>query len=66
LCIAVAGTGHDFLNRHSCKDGIFIRMVLMKEISFDPTDSRKFGWADGNVKFGPGIIFSEAHYAAAN
>ena len=23
LCIMVAGTGHDFLNRHSCNNGIF-------------------------------------------
>jgi FAD/FMN-containing dehydrogenase len=49
LCIMVAGTGHDFMNRHSCEDGIFIRMTLMKDINFDLDDSSGFGWADGNV-----------------
>ena len=61
----VAGTGHDFLNRHSCPHGVFIRMGLMKSISFDLTDSRGFGWTDGNVQLGPGLTFSEIHYAAA-
>jgi hypothetical protein len=65
LCIMVAGTGHDFLNRHSCEDGIFIRMTLMKDMSFDLTDSSGFGWADGNVQLGQGNTFSEIHYAAA-
>jgi hypothetical protein len=49
LCIMVAGTGHDFLNRHSCEDGIFIRMTLMKDISFDLTDSNGFGWGMFNL-----------------
>lgn len=61
----VAGTGHDWINRHSCKDGVFIRMSLMKDISFDIDDERGFGWADGNVKLGPGRVFSEIFYEAA-
>eukprot|EP00756_Hemistasia_phaeocysticola_P013693 Hpha_TRINITY_DN15295_c3_g5::TRINITY_DN15295_c3_g5_i1::g.68443::m.68443 len=65
LCISVAGTGHDFLNRHSCPDGIFIRTSLMKDIDWDLTDSRGYGWAPGNVQLGPGIIFDEAHASAS-
>jgi hypothetical protein len=61
LCIAVAGTGHDYLNRHSCNDSLFIRTNLMKDMSFDLNDTNKLGWSDGNAKFGPGIIISEAH-----
>ena len=38
----------------------------MKNITFDLTDANNFGWADGNVEFGPGIVFSEAHFAAAH
>ena len=32
LCIAVAGPGHDFLNRHTCGDapGFMIRTSLLK------------------------------------
>jgi ribonuclease T2 len=60
LCIMVAGTGHDFLNRHSCKDGFFIRTSLLKSVSWDLTDSKGFGNPDGNVKFGAGFVFSEA------
>ena len=30
LCIAVAGTGHDFQNRHSCDSGLLIRTALFK------------------------------------
>ena len=38
----------------------------MKSISWDLTDSKGFGNPDGNVKFGSGIVFSEAQYSAAN
>jgi ribonuclease T2 len=65
LCIMVAGTGHDFLNRHSCKDGVFIRTSLMKKIEWDLNDTRKFGNPDGNVKLGAGLVWSEVHKAAA-
>lgn len=63
----VAGTGHDFINRHSCKDGVFIRTSLLKEVSWDLTDAKGFGHADGNVRLGAGTVWSEAHkYAADN
>lgn len=65
LCIMVAGTGHDFMNRHSCADGFFIRTSLLKDIEWDLNDSKGFGHPDGNVKFGAGIVFSEAHESAA-
>jgi ribonuclease T2 len=60
LCIMVAGTGHDFLNRHSCPSGVLIRTALMKEQTFLPQRS-----THGAFRFGPGITFSEAHYTAA-
>lgn len=53
----VAGTGHDFLNRHSCNNGVFIRTSLMKNIDWDMSYNNGIG----RVKFGPGIVFSEAH-----
>lgn len=65
LCVSIAGTGHDFLNRHSCEDGIFIRTTLLKNIEWDLKDSKGFGNPDGNVKFGAGIVFGEAHQSAA-
>ena len=66
LCIMVAGTGHDFITRHSCKDGVFIRTSLLKDIQFDLTDAKGFGHAPGNVKLGAGLVWSEAHKAAAD
>lgn len=65
LCVSVAGTGHDFLNRHSCGDapGLFIRMSLFKSTTFDLADPR--GPA-GTVKLGAGHTFSEAQAAASN
>ena len=62
----VAGTGHDFINRHSCNNGIFIRTSLLKDIIWDLKDSKGFGHPEGNVKFGAGIVFSEAHKSAAD
>ncbi|TNV81423.1 hypothetical protein FGO68_gene14355 [Halteria grandinella] len=66
LCISVAGTGHDFLNRHSCADGVLIRTALLKDAVWDLTDTKGFGNADGNVKFGAGLVFSEVHKSAAD
>eukprot|EP00475_Leptophrys_vorax_P035987 TRINITY_DN6003_c0_g2_i1.p1 TRINITY_DN6003_c0_g2~~TRINITY_DN6003_c0_g2_i1.p1 ORF type:complete len:558 (+),score=124.73 TRINITY_DN6003_c0_g2_i1:21-1694(+) len=66
MCIMVAGTGHDFQNRHSCQDGLFVRMSLFKGIDWDLTDEKAFGWPEGNVKFGAGIVFSEAQKSAAD
>lgn len=62
----VASTGHDFINRHSCQDGFFIRTALLKNIEWDLTDQKGFGHPNGNVKFGAGIVFSEAHKSAAD
>jgi ribonuclease T2 len=56
LCIAVAGTGHDFLNRHSCNNGIMIRTALLKDMDWS---------LDGVVKLGAGLTFSEATHAAS-
>lgn len=66
LCVSVAGTGHDYVNRHSCPDGLFIRTTLLKNSSVDLTDSRGFGHTDGNIRFGAGIVFDEAHKVAAD
>jgi ribonuclease T2 len=65
LCVMVAGTGHDYLNRHSCKDGVFIRTSLLKNISWDLTDSRGLGNPDGNVKLGAGLVWGEVQQSAA-
>jgi ribonuclease T2 len=61
----VAGTGHDFMNRHSCKDGIFIRTALLQNITWDINDTRGYGNPAGNVKLGAGVVWSEAHESAA-
>lgn len=55
LCVMVTATGHDFLNRHSCPDGVMIRTSLMKEMALVAPDA---------FRFGPGIVFSEAHHFA--
>ena len=65
LCVCVAGTGHDFLNRHSCPEGLLIRTALFKEKAWDVDDARGFGHAAGTVRFGAGIVFHEAHASAA-
>ena len=62
LCVAVAGTGHDFQNRHSCDQGLLIRTTLFKEQTWNLTDPR--GQA-GTVTFGAGTVFLEAHAAAS-
>ena len=41
-----------------CKDGLFIRMSLMKGMEFDDKGN--------TVKMGPGIVFAELHEAASN
>eukprot|EP00756_Hemistasia_phaeocysticola_P015175 Hpha_TRINITY_DN15390_c1_g3::TRINITY_DN15390_c1_g3_i1::g.92075::m.92075 len=45
---------------------MMIRTSLMRDIDWDLTDSRGYGWAQGNVRFGPGIVFDEAHQSAAS
>ena len=58
MCVMVAGTGHDFVNRHSCNDGVFIRTTLLKDITWSP--------AGDTVRFGSGIVFSEAQKSASD
>jgi len=59
LCVSVAGTGHDFLNRHSCNQGILIRTALMKDVQWNLEGSNPWGHADGTVRLGPGLTFTE-------
>jgi ribonuclease T2 len=66
LCVMVAGTGHDFIGRHSCSDAIFIRTSLLKSIKVDLKDERGFSHSDGNFEFGAGLVFAEAHKTAAD
>jgi len=63
LCIAVAGTGHDFLNRHSCDQGLLIRTALLKNISWDLDDEDGFGHP--SVKLGAGLTFAEVFESGA-
>ena len=55
LCISVVATGHEYLNRHSCPDGLMIRVSLMQHREFirDWPD-----WEPGALKLGPGNTFS--------
>jgi len=53
----VAGTGHDFMGRDSCSDAIFIRTSLLKDIKPDKINEM--------ITLGAGVVFSEAHKAAA-
>ena len=65
MCIMVAGTGHDFQNRHSCDNAIFIRTALLKTIEVDLDTAFGYGYEGGAMRFGAGLTFSEAHQAAA-
>ena len=59
LCVCVAGTGHDFLNRHSCQsNGMFIRTALLKQINFDMEKN--------TVQLGAGLTFSEIQQSASS
>jgi ribonuclease T2 len=62
LCVMVAGTGHDFLNRHSCNNGVFIRTTMIKGQDWNLDDPR---WPDGSVRLGAGTTFHEVQKAAA-
>jgi ribonuclease T2 len=62
LCVMVAGTGHDFINRHSCDNGVFIRTAMLKGQQWNLDDPR---WADGSVKLGAGNTFHEVQKAAS-
>jgi len=59
LCVSVAGTGHDFLNRHSCPNGVFIRTSLLKDMDWNLEQK-------GVVKLGSGLTFSEVSKAGAD
>lgn len=61
LCVCVADTGHDFLNRHSCPSGLLIRTALFKDVQWDPNDDRGFGHPSGTVRFGSGIASFMRH-----
>lgn len=57
LCVAVVGTGHDFVNRHSCPNGMYIRTSLLKDSAL--RDGGK------TIRFGAGTTFEEGHHYAA-
>eukprot|EP00004_Rigifila_ramosa_P022888 TRINITY_DN634_c0_g1_i7.p1 TRINITY_DN634_c0_g1~~TRINITY_DN634_c0_g1_i7.p1 ORF type:complete len:571 (-),score=80.38 TRINITY_DN634_c0_g1_i7:37-1749(-) len=57
LALCVAGTGHDYLNRHSCDQGLLVRTALLKGAEWQ---------ADGTaVRLGAGMTWSEVHEAAS-
>lgn len=69
MSVCVAASGHDFLNRHSCDQGVMIRTTLMKDISFDTSaaaiaSARAAGNTNAAVKgvatFGAGVNWGEA------
>ncbi|KAF9776086.1 hypothetical protein IL306_005775 [Fusarium sp. DS 682] len=63
LCIATAGTGHEYNSRNSCPTGgILIRTILLKNKAFIPSYGRnKFVAPHGAFSFGAGNIFAEMH-----
>ncbi|KAF4551274.1 Ribonuclease T2-like protein [Elsinoe fawcettii] len=63
LCIATAGTGHEYNSRNSCPTGgILIRTILLKDKSFMPTWDQDPALAPaGAFRFGAGSIFAEMH-----
>lgn len=72
LRVCVAGTGHDFLNRHSCgHDSLLIRTGLLKSMDWtvegDGVDAFGVGGTpSGFVRLGAGVNWGEAHQAAAS
>ncbi|KAH7232308.1 uncharacterized protein BKA55DRAFT_580942 [Fusarium redolens] len=67
LCIATAGTGHEYNSRNSCPTGgILIRTILLKDKEFIPTWSEDQALAPaGAFRFGAGSIFAEMHAFSA-
>jgi len=53
----------DFNNRHSCNQGLMIRTALMKDLEWDLTDTKGFGYP--SVRMGPGNTFAEVHYSGS-
>ncbi|KAF4444304.1 isoamyl alcohol oxidase [Fusarium acutatum] len=68
LCIATAGTGHEYNSRNSCPTGgILIRTILLKNKEFLPTWNEDPALAPaGAFRFGAGSIFAEMHAFSAN
>lgn len=67
LCIATAGTGHEYNSRNSCPTGgILIRTILLKDKAFSPTWDEDPALAPaGAFRFGAGSIFAEMHAFSA-
>jgi ribonuclease T2 len=67
LCIATAGTGHEYNSRNSCPTGgILIRTILLKDKAFLPTWREDTALAPaGAFRFGAGSIFAEMHNFSA-
>ena len=67
LCIATAGTGHEYNSRNSCPTGgILIRTILLKDKAFMPTWHEDPALAPaGAFRFGAGSIFAEMHAFSA-
>ncbi|CAG7558987.1 unnamed protein product [Fusarium equiseti] len=67
LCIATAGTGHEYNSRNSCPTGgILIRTILLKDKTFIPDWKADPDVApDGAFRFGAGSIFAEMHNFSA-
>lgn len=67
LCIAVAGTGHEYNSRNSCPTGgILVRTILLKDKAFMPTWGEDPALAPaGAFRFGAGTIFAEMHAFSA-
>lgn len=51
LGVCVVSTGHEFLNRHTCNEGMLIRTTLMKSMEWD-NDA-------GTATLGPGLTWGE-------
>jgi ribonuclease T2 len=67
LCIATAGTGHEYNSRNSCPTGgILLRTILLKDKAFMPTWDEDPALAPaGAFRFGAGSIFAEMHAFSA-
>ncbi|KAK4031864.1 hypothetical protein C8A01DRAFT_41702 [Parachaetomium inaequale] len=67
LCIATAGTGHEYNSRNSCPTGgLLIRTILLKDKAFVPTWREDPALAPaGAFRFGAGAVFAEMHAFSA-
>ncbi|KAL2689088.1 hypothetical protein Neosp_003140 [[Neocosmospora] mangrovei] len=67
LCIATAGTGHEYNSRNSCPTGgILIRTILLKDKAFMHTWREDPALAPaGAFRFGAGADFAEMHHYSA-